>query len=255
MAYPQGIFETLDWLTKKVKRLYAIVNSNTQTIQSIEARFNNPCFLEIIYKDGLRNGLDRNALLFSALPAGYTEMLLDSDTTAEYYSVQKFYGGGGIYNVLDLVDNGGVFSINDGCGAITEIGGGNGIFANQPIQYANLPNITNIPTEAFRETDLRSAFFPRVATVESGAFHSCPLLYNVDLPIATSIGDNAFYNCSTLSLGNILNINLPALQTLGTDVFLDTTGRTITLTIPAALELDPNIQYLISNNAVNLNLV
>lgn len=253
MPISTDIFGRLNWLTKRLKRLYAIVNSNTQAVT--EAQFNNPCFLEIIYTNGLKNAVNRNALLFSALPSGYTEMILDYDGNTSYYSVQKFYGGGGLSGLYDLVDNGGLFSINDGCGIITSINIGISLFANQPIEYANLPNITDIPSESFRETPLKSAFFPRVVAVGSGAFYDCPVLYNIDLPRATSIDNSAFSNSSYESLGSNLNINLPALQTLGTDVFLNIAGRNINLTIPAALENDPNIQYLIANNTVSLNLV
>ena len=75
-------------------------------------------------------------------------------------------------------------------------------------------------------------------TVGAYVFYGCTKLKNIDLPVATSIGNDAFYNCVSLesvelpnvtSIGgsafricrNLLSIDLPSATSIGSNAFRD----------------------------------
>ena len=73
------------------------------------------------------------------------------------------------------------------------------------------------------------------------------LISFIDTVIVTSIEDSTFSNCLLLT-----SIDLPAVNTMGTDVFDNIIGNIITLTIPATLNGDANVIYLEENNTVTI---
>lgn len=252
MPISTDIFGRLDWLTKRLKRLYAIVNSNTQAVT--EVKFNNPCFLETVYDGNLGNypSVDQVASLSTVPFSGY--YIYASSDASTKREVHRFYGGGAyvINSKINQDSGSNLVSINDGCGIVTGFNS-TGLLNSASLRYVNLPNITDIPSQTFLGCiRLASVFFPRVATVGSEAFALCESIENIDLPLVTNIQSNAF---SATITSRTININLPKLVDISSDAFQNWASNTINLTIPAALENNGAIQYLITSNTVNLNLV
>jgi hypothetical protein len=95
---------------------------------------------------------------------------------------------------------------------------------------------------------------PNLTTAGRVSFGNCTSLTSISLPQLTTTGDAFFFNCTSLT-----TISLPLCTDLGgsvgnNNVFLNITGKTITLTIPTSLMTcnsgspDGDIQYLQSNN-------
>lgn len=107
-------------------------------------------------------------------------------------------------------------------------------------------------------TGLINSSFPSVTAVATICFKNCTSLVDADFPALITVGTNCFENCTSL-----ITINLPICAALGItigddSVFLGITGKTITLTVPAALMTcnggnpDGDIQYLVANNTVTI---
>jgi hypothetical protein len=75
----------------------------------------------------------------------------------------------------------------------------------------------------------------------------------LELTDLVTVPDRAFQ--MTFQTPGIKTLKLPSVQFWGVDVFLTISGMTIELTIRADQELNPNVQFLISNNTVTLVLV
>ncbi|MDR1598246.1 MAG: leucine-rich repeat domain-containing protein [Holosporales bacterium] len=71
-------------------------------------------------------------------------------------------------------------------------------FAYNPITSVSFPSLTRIGEQTFRDTPLRSAYFPAVVTIEGTAFPHCQMLTSAIFPMAKSIGSSAFHNCQSL---------------------------------------------------------
>lgn len=110
-------------------------------------------------------------------------------------------------------------------------------------------------------TSLTSVSLNSLETIGEYSFEGDTLLTSINLPSLLSVGNGLFKNCTGLT-----EILLPECTTLGNDasdnqVFLNISGNTIDLTIPAALmsidndSPDGDIVYLQSNNTVNVTQV
>ena len=82
-----------------------------------------------------------------------------------------------------------------------------------------LENFISIPDYAFRGTALKSVDLPVCTTIGSNAFFNCSGLQSVDLPVCTTIGSQAFYGCSGLQ-----SVDLPVCTTIGDRTFSDCSG-------------------------------
>ena len=93
--------------------------------------------------------------------------------------------------------------------------------------------LTSIPNKAYDKgvfqncTNLRTLNLPNIITIGSNAFSECTALESVNLSLSlTNIGSYAFNNCTSIT--GI--IDLPNLETLGTDVFCISDSKTGSLT-------------------------
>lgn len=81
-----------------------------------------------------------------------------------------------------------------------------------------LPNtITEVASEAFFGSGIKSVEGTGVLQVSVSAFERCPYLASVNFPNATNVGDMAFSNCASLT-----SVRLPSVQSLGDGAFYDT---------------------------------
>ena len=144
-------------------------------------------------------------------------------------------------------------------GCITEIESyGLSKYPVSTLDYAVFPNLITIGDGAFFNTALTVIDFPKVETVGVSAFHDCYSVTTVNLPAMISCDTDSFQ-----SIDAVTSIAIPSCQNLGetvgfNSVFNDVAGRTITLTVPAALMTcntggpDGDIAYLQANNTVTV---
>ena len=125
----------------------------------------------------------------------------------------------------------------------------------------NLPVLQKVPSSGFPSTNAQSINIPAVTEVASYSFYDCGYLTSINLPLATRIGFYAFYDSY-----NLTSIELPACTNLGDGVgsfgvFGGIIGKTVQLTVPAALmtcnggQPDGDIQQLQANNTVTVTQV
>ena len=120
----------------------------------------------------------------------------------------------------------GSFAFNN-CSSITEVdlsaceNMGNGTFlgCNKLVNAIGLENLKSIPDGAFRGTALKSVKLPVCTTIGGEAFSDCSSLQSVDLPVCTTIGSSAFYGCSGLQ-----SVDLPVCTTIGSSAFYGCSG-------------------------------
>ena len=105
--------------------------------------------------------------------------------------------------------------------------------------------VTGISNDAFQNhTKLRSVEMPSITYIEDGngeehsgtytykgAFTGCSNLSDVNMPVATSIGNAAFSDCDALT-----SVSLPAATTIGSYAFLDCDALT-SVSLPAATSI------------------
>lgn len=79
--------------------------------------------------------------------------------------------------------------------------------------YVN-DRVTSIGSRVFEATKIDSIRFLNATSVGENAFYNCPNLTDIDLPAATSVGVSAFRHSA-----KITRVNLPAATQLGDDLF------------------------------------
>ena len=94
--------------------------------------------------------------------------------------------------------------------------------------------------------------FSALTTAGDSCFSYCTGLVNPDFSSLITAGDSCFAFCT-----NLISLGLPICATLGgatwdNYVFVGITGKTITITIPAALNTDGDVLYLQANNTVTI---
>jgi hypothetical protein len=94
--------------------------------------------------------------------------------------------------------------------------------------------------------------FSSLETGGEGCFNSCSGLVNIDFSLLITAGSFCFNGCSSLT-----SLGLPVCTILGIttgddNVFNGITGKTITLTIPHALESDGDVIWLKARNTVTV---
>ena len=144
-------------------------------------------------------------------------------------------------------------------GCVTEIESyGLSQYPGSTLDYAVFPNLITIGDGAFFNTALTVIDFPKVETVGATAFQDCFSVTTVNLPAMISCDSNSFQ-----SIDAVTSIAIPSCQNLGetvdfNSVFNYVNGRTVTLTVPAALMTcnaggpDGDIAYLQANNSVTV---
>jgi len=104
--------------------------------------------------------------------------------------------------------------------------------------------------------NLISILLPACTTIDNSCFAFCSVIQNIDLPVCTSIQNG--FNFRGIGDGvNPITINTPMAApyggTSGDDsVFLDTTGQTITITLPSSETGDGDITTVSGANSVTL---
>lgn len=98
-------------------------------------------------------------------------------------------------------------------------------------------------------SSLINVSLPVATTIGLQSFYGCTSLGEVSLPTVASIANYAFYDCVSLS-----NISLPAATEIGEGVFDGIVGKTITLTIPHDILSSNNssLNFLTGHNTVTI---
>jgi len=146
------------------------------------------------------------------------------------------------------------------------------------------PKVVSIGANAFESCgSLQTLSFPVLTTLQDQAFINCVGITTFTAPLLTSIGDDGFNGCTSLTTANfplvtfvgmsafspctaLTIINFSSVTNLGGNpgydaVFAGILGKTITLTVPVAMETidggdpDGDIVYLNSNNTVTINYI
>lgn len=119
-------------------------------------------------------------------------------------------------------------------------------------QY-NFNNLTIAGAQLFRGlSQWTNPTFPSLTTAGFLCFDFSINLDIISFPVLTSVGPTCFYRCTGLT-----SLGLPVCTDLGgttgdDNVFAGITGKTITITIPHALETDGDIVWLKANNSVTV---
>jgi hypothetical protein len=225
MAY--GLWDQIQWLTTRVKRLCCAVDKNTAAIA--QAAISNPPYFEVSYVNGpIDDGWTKLSFANDDMGSNFTSMINVGNT-------QRFYGGSNISltNPVSSWTNDNftkshLISINDIGGAIVEVG--NNIFQDcESLEYLNLP---------------------KAQILGEHVFQSCGVLKYVNLPSTKTLGLESFNSSNALQT---LNIN--KCTSMGTDVFININGTSVTITLPSSLVTNPNIVALSLVNDVTLNIV
>ncbi len=135
-------------------------------------------------------------------------------------------------------------------------------FLGNPLTTFSFPLLTTLGVQCFANctqlTSVTSANLPSLTSTANSAFQGCSGMTTVNLPTVTLIPLFTFRECNSLT-----TINISGCTNLGggvnnNNVFLNITGKTITLTVKAALMTnnggnpDGDIQYLQANNTVTV---
>ena len=89
---------------------------------------------------------------------------------------------------------------------------------NMKLKYASLPNLNSVGPEGFIKTKIASIDAPSCTIIDRSAFEQCGLLTSINIPNVQTIGSNAFYQDSQLSI----DVNLPNLTNIGDSAFRST---------------------------------
>jgi len=87
-------------------------------------------------------------------------------------------------------------------------------------------NITALDGQAFQGCNLDSINLPQVTSIGSDAFSNCSNIQDVSFPLVTSVGSNAFSNCSRLQ-----SASFPLVTTIGSFAF-SSCSALVSLNIP-----------------------
>ncbi len=95
-----------------------------------------------------------------------------------------------------------------------------------------MPNVITIDGAAFSDTALTNVYLPEATSIGNQAFNDCTNLTSLNMPNVTTIGSSAFYNCT-----NLASLNMPNVTTIGPFAFSNCTNLN-TLTILTAAPPD-----------------
>jgi hypothetical protein len=214
---------------------------------------------EITIKEGLFAGVvgeTENYHLISIVDFGCVEILEDSAFSKQYIMQEV---------VLPTVHTIGYESLQDltiatvvSLPLLEQAGDYAMAFCNN-IESINMPLLVSAGYGCFADYHIcNSVNLPNLVTAGEECFQNMYMISSIELPQLTTIGNSGF-----VELNNISTLTLPSLSSMGNTtgnnhVFLNTTGQTITLTVPAALMTcnggnpDGDIQYLQANNTVTI---
>ncbi len=120
-------------------------------------------------------------------------------------------------------------------------------FFKSDVTEINLGNVTVVEAEAFYRSDLQSVTGDHLQTVSARAFYDCEYLVRAVIPVATTLGDSAFYGCQRLR-----NITLREVQSIGAYCFTHEEMSSDTLSIDLTACLDPNAVRVDANAFVGM---
>ena len=87
-----------------------------------------------------------------------------------------------------------------------------------------LENFKSIPNYAFLGTALKSLDLPVCTTIGGGAFFDCSSLQSVELPVCVSIDEGEFNNGAFAYCTSLTNLKLPQCKTVGSYAFVGCSG-------------------------------
>jgi hypothetical protein len=214
MAY--GLWDQLNWLTKKVKALCcAITNINK------EAATNNPPYVEIIWDDPTH--------IWTKL--SYANADLDGNFTSliTFGNIQRLYGGSNITISSGYMTNKTIVSIDDPSGMIVGISYSQ-FYNCAQLEYVNLP---------------------KAQIIGSQTFVICTSLRYVNIPATLQLGDQCFNTCTALETININSCT--SIDNLSYGAFPNVSGVNVTIKLLPSMNNDPSILNLIAQgNTVTL---
>jgi len=134
----------------------------------------------------------------------------------------------GCSSITFTVAGAGLLSAAEGGRALVRNGDEMVAYPSAPVNI-DLGYIRTVGVSAFAFcTNLETASFPDATHIDGQAFYACTSLRSVAAPIATVINTQAFYQCTSLE-----NVNFPSVTKFGLDVFQDTSGQALTVTLGA----------------------
>jgi len=156
-----GLFQSIDWLTKKVKKLccwLGIIEEYTGA---------NLPYVEIYYTDypGNLSIVDYNTQIFEKVGGGDADFSSVVTVPLAINTVERIYGSSGNLKLRNGVFNSGSFfgfavaQLNDPFGLIKEIGSTS--LKSNPLQQVYLPNVSVIGDGAFGVTALTTIYIPK----------------------------------------------------------------------------------------------
>lgn len=159
-----GLFQSIDWLTKKVKKLccwLGIIEEYTGA---------NLPYVEIQYADypGNPSIVDYNTQIFEKVGGGDADF---SSVVSSPSKSERIYGSSGNLKLRNGVFNAGSFGgftvsqLNDPFGLIKEIGSTS--LKSNPLQQVYLPNVSVIGDSAFDSTLLTTIYIPKCTQLGS----------------------------------------------------------------------------------------
>lgn len=162
-----GLFQSIDWLTKKVKKLccwLGIIEEYTGA---------NLPYVEIYYTDypGNPSIADYNTQIFEKVGGGDADFSSVVTVPLAINTVERIYGSSGNLKLRNGVFNAGSFGgfsiaqLNDPFGLIKEIGSTS--LKSNPLQQVYLPNVSVIGDGAFGTTILTTIYIPKCTQLGS----------------------------------------------------------------------------------------
>ncbi len=99
------------------------------------------------------------------------------------------------------------------------------------LNSVSLPKVESIGENAFYYCAISSVELPELTTLDKSAFIMCSSLKSLIAPKLVTIGDGAFYSCSSLETLELATEPNCKLESVGSQVFMNTTPTNITLTV------------------------
>ncbi|NBO23484.1 hypothetical protein EBU94_09140, partial [bacterium] len=130
MAY--GLWDQINWLTTRVKRLCCAVDKNTQAIA--QAAIDNPPYVEFLWSD-ITQGWAKLSFANNDLNGNFTALVTIGN-------VQRLYGGSNVGLTSNWTNasyaDAYLISVDDPSGVITSVGD-NTFFSFNALIFVNLP--------------------------------------------------------------------------------------------------------------------
>lgn len=130
----------------------------------------------------------------------------------------------------------------------------NGLYACTALADINMPALANLNGNGFNGcASLTHVSLPALTSIAGAGFYGCTTLAHLDLPALTTITNGCLLYVENTA--STVTINIPSITTMSVNPFQGVAGKTINLTIPAAMAYNSYIVSLMTSNTVTLTLV